>query len=432
MPNINYSKSVPIRHNVDVFVAGGGPAGVCAAVTAARLGNKVFLAEAAGCLGGLGTAGGVPVFMQFTDGVNFLADGIGREIHDKNRDLGKIGGCIKAEILKEIYEDMMKEAGAEFTYFTQLIDVASGGKYADAAILASKSGIFGVKAKIFIDGTGDGDLAVMAGAAYEKGDANGNMMAGTLCSIWAGIDWSKTNLDKQEANLEVAFKDDVFTDKDRHLPGMFKIGETLGSGNIGHAFGVDGTDERSLTLAFVEQRKKLKEYETYYKNYLTGFEKMVLVSTSALMGIRETRRITGDYQLNLEDFKSRASFDDEIGRYCYPVDIHESSPDEEDNKIFKEEFYSLRYAGGESYGIPYRVLTPKGLGNVLVAGRCVSSDRYIQGSIRVMPGCFITGQAAGAAASAAISKNTDTRGFEIKELQKKLREIGGYLPNFKE
>ncbi|MCL1794702.1 MAG: FAD-dependent oxidoreductase [Oscillospiraceae bacterium] len=430
MANISYGKSISVRHDVDVFVAGGGPAGVCAAVTAARLGNKVFLAEAAGCLGGLGTAGGVPAFMQFTDGVNFLAGGIGKEIHDKNHALGKVGGGIKAELLKEIYEDMMIEAGVEFTYFTQLIDVIADGRYVNFAVLAAKSGIFAVKAKIFVDGTGDGDLAVMAGAAYKKGGADGKMMAGTLCSVWAGIDWAKANLDRQEANLALAFKDNVFTDEDRHLPGMFKIGDILGGGNLGHAFGVDGTDEASLTSAFVEQRKKLKEYETYYKNYLTGFENMALVSTGALMGIRETRRITGDYELNLEDFKSRAVFEDEIGRYSYPVDIHASSPSEEDNKIFKEEFKTFRYASGESYGIPYRILTPKDLCNVLVAGRCVSSDRYIQGSIRVMPGCFITGQAAGAAASAAISNNTHTRGFDVKALQKKLKDIGAYLPNY--
>jgi len=422
---INYSKSIPIRHTADVFVAGGGPAGIAAAVTAARLGKKVFLAEAAGCLGGLGTAGGVPAFMQFTDGVNFLAAGIGKEIHDKNAELGKVGTGIRAEVLKEIYEDMMAEAGVEFTYFTQLIDVIKDGAYIEAAILATKSGVYGVKAKIYIDGTGDDDLSVMAGAEYEKGDENGVMMPGTLCSVWAGIDWSKVG-GSQAREFDRAFNDNIFKDKDRHLPGMWKIGDTVGGGNIGHAFGVDGTDEVSLTQAFTEQRKKLKEYEVYYKNYLEGFENMQLVSTGALMGIRETRRIVGDYVLNLEDFLSRAVFDDEIGRYCYPVDIHPSTTDEKAFNNFLDEYHkTMRYSKGESYGIPYRILTPKGLENVLVAGRCVSSDRYIQGSIRVMPGCYITGQAAGAAASLAIDGNTHTRGFAVGALQAKLKDNNG-------
>ena len=431
MANINYSKSIPVRHDVDIFVAGGGPAGVTAAVTAARMGNSVFLAEAMGCLGGLGTSGGVPAFMQFTDGENFLAGGIGREIHDKNVELGKVGNSIKAEVLKEIYEDLMTAAGVKFTYFTHLIDVIKTDKTnnVETAILASKSGIYGVKAKIFIDGTGDGDLAAMAGATYEKGDENGVMMPGTLCSLWAGIDWSRVDLREQSGKLEQAFNDNIFTDKDRHLSGMWRVGDTAGGGNIGHAYGVDGTDEASLTKAFIEQRKKLNQYQIYYRNYLTGFENASIVSTGSIMGIRETRRIIGDYILNLEDFKSRAVFDDEIGRYSYPVDIHPSSPDVEKYNAFLEEFHNFRYGKGESYGIPYRILTPKGLDNVLVAGRCVSTDRYLQGSIRVMPGCYITGQAVGAAANIAIANNTHIRGFDVKILQKKLKEFGGYLPN---
>ena len=429
---INYSKSVPIRHNVDVFVAGGGPAGIAAAITAARLGSKVFLAEAIGCLGGMGTAGGVPLFLQFSDGVNFLAGDIGKEIQNKNAELGKVGDIIRAEILKEIYEDMMQDAGVEFTYFTNLIDVITDGSYVETAIISSKSGIFGVKAKMFIDCTGDGDLSAMAGAEYEKGDENGSMMAPTLCSIWSGIDWNRTNLSKQEENLELAFKDNIFTDKDRHLPGMFKTGDSTANGNLGHAFGADGTDETSLTKAIMEQRKKLREYELYYKKYLTGFENMMLVATPPLLGVRETRRITGDYILNLDDFKSRAVFDDEIGRFSYPVDVHASDSGDKNYRIYAEDFKNLRYGNGESYGIPYRIITPKGLDNVLVAGRCVSSDRYIQGSVRVMTGCYITGQAAGAAAYMAIEKNTHIRGFDIKILQKKLKNIGVYLPNFKD
>ena len=428
MANINYSKSISVKYDVDIFIAGGGPAGIAAAVTAARMGNSVFLAEAMGSLGGLGTAGGVPAFMQFTDGVNFLAGRIGKEIHDKNIELGKVGTGIKAEILKEIYEDMMTSAGVKFTYFTQLIDIIMDGSCAEMAIIAAKSGMYGVKAKLFIDGTGDGDLAVMAGADYGKGDENGVMMPGTLCSLWSDIDWSSV-AGAQDSKLEQAFEANIFTDKDRHLPGMWKVGDTVGGGNIGHAYGVDGTDETSLTTAFIQQRKKLKEYQVYYRNYLAGFEKASLISTSALMGIRETRRIIGDYILNIEDFKSRAIFGDEIGRYSYPVDIHPASPNADNYNAFLEEFHNFRYGKGESYGIPYRILTPKGLDNILVAGRCVSSDRYLQGSIRVMPGCYITGQAAGVAANIAIANNTHTRGFDVKILQNKLKELGGYLPN---
>ena len=210
---------------------------------------------------------------------------------------------------------------------------------------------------------------------------------------------------------------------------MWQVGETVGGGNIGHTFGVDNTDERSITKALIHGRKLVLEYERYYKEYLCGFEKMKLVATGALLGVRETRRILGDYVLCLDDFKGRASFDDEIGRYSYPVDIHASKPDDESYRKFEAEFRTLRYKKGESYGVPYRILTPRGLSNVLVAGRCVSTDRYLQGSIRVMPGCYITGQAAGVAAAIAVEQNTDTRGFPVRELQRRLLALGAYLPN---
>ncbi|MBM3240023.1 FAD-dependent oxidoreductase [Candidatus Poribacteria bacterium] len=436
MMMVAFQRNIPIRHKVDIFVAGGGPAGVSATVAAARQGRSVFLAERHTCLGGMGTAGLVPVFMQFSDGVNMLAAGIGEEILTKLRQAGGTGPdnqfAIRAEVLKRVYDDLLIDAGVNFTFETQLIDIEKKSDRVCLAILAAKSGMFAVEARVFIDCTGDGDLAVWAGAPFEKGDEESNLMPGTLCSLWADIDWDtvkKGGRIRDDSRLEEAFKDNVFTHEDRHLPGMWRVGKNIGGGNIGHTFGVDATDERSVTQALIWARKSLLEYEHYYKKYLKGFENMELVSTGSLLGIRESRRIMGDYVLNLEDFKKRAVFDDEIGRYAYPVDIHASKPDAVNYKKFEEEFKTLRYNKGESYGIPYRILVPQKLSNVLTAGRCVSSDRYIQGSIRVMPGCFITGQAAGVAASIAIEKNTDTRGFSVAELQKRLKEIGAYLPN---
>jgi len=260
--------------------------------------------------------------------------------------------------------------------------------------------LFAIEAKVFVDCTGNGDLCVFAGAPYEKGDADGNMMPGTLCSLWAGIDWDEvrsSGLGAGNSQIEQAFKAGVFTLEDRHLPGMWRVGDILGGGNIGHTFDLDGTDEESLTRAYLWGRKSLLEYERYYKEYLKGFEDMELVATGSLLGVRETRRILGDYILNVNDFKSLAVFEDEIGRYSYPIDIHIAKPDKESYDKFLAEFTSLRLGKGESYGIPYRILTPQGLKNVLVAGRCVSTDRGMQASIRVMPGCYITGQAAGVA-----------------------------------
>jgi hypothetical protein len=437
-----FSRQIPVRHEVDVLVVGGGPAGVAAAVTASRLGARVYLVEATSCFGGMGTLGLVPCFMQFGDGLHFLADGIGREIHDR---LWQAGGAspddrpderfghlsIRSEVLKTLYDDIVSEAGVQFNFHTQLIAVEQGDGKVQLAICAAKSGLFDIKAQVFIDCTGDGDLCAWAGAPFEKGDAQGDMMPGTLCSLWADIDWDAVKHANQnpEELLPGAFTSDIFTNHDRHLPGMWRVGEHMGGGNIGHAFGVDATDEGSLTRALVQGRKTVREYERFYKRYMHGYQDMELAATGSLLGIRESRRILGDYVLNVEDFKRRAVFTDEIGRYSYPVDIHAARPDDALFAQFNEEYNTLRYAPGESYGIPYRSLIPRSLINVLVAGRCISSDRYIQGSVRVMPGCYITGQAAGAAATLALNCRSNTRGVNPSDLQNSLKKLGAYLPN---
>ncbi|HAS81961.1 MAG TPA: FAD-dependent oxidoreductase [Verrucomicrobia bacterium] len=432
-----YRRELTVRYASDVLVVGGGPAGMAAALAAARQGASVRLVESHSCLGGMGTAGMVPAFMQFTDGVNFLAGGVGQQVLEALRAAGGSvpaeGMGIRAEVLKRVYDNLLVDAGVPFTLHTQLVDVVAEQGRVHEAICAGKSGMFAIRAKVFVDCTGDGDLAAFAGATYEKGDADGNMMPGTLCSLWAGIDWPKvraSGLGTGNKRIEDAFKDGVFTLEDRHLPGIWRVGETLGGGNIGHTFDVDGTDDESLTRALQWGRKSLMEYERYYKQYLKGFEAMELVSTGSLLGVRETRRIIGDYILNVNDFNPSSTSEDEIGRYAYPIDIHVARPDKESYDAFCKEFTSMRLGKGESYGIPYRILTPKGLDNVLVAGRCVSTDRSMQASIRVMPGCYITGQAAGVAAAMAAQAETSTRRLDIGDLQARLKAMGAYLPSF--
>ena len=319
---VSFERSLPVRHTPDVLVVGGGPAGIAAALAAASQGASVRLIEAHTSLGGMGTAGMVPAFMQFTDGINFLAGGVGQQVLDALRSAdGTVpadGMGIRAEVPKRVYDDLLAAAGIAFTFHTQLVDVRMNGSRIEEAICAGKSGLFAIRAKAYVDCTGDGDLAARAGANYEQGDADGNMMPGTLCSLWSGIDWQKvreSGLGQGNKRIEEALKDGVFSLEDRHLPGMWRVGESAGGGNIGHTFELDGTDEESLTRAYLWGRKSLQEYERYYKEYLKGFEEMELVSTGSLLGVRETRRITGDYVLKVSDFESRAVFDDEIGRY---------------------------------------------------------------------------------------------------------------------
>jgi hypothetical protein len=147
-----------------------------------------------------------------------------------------------------------------------------------------------------------------------------------------------------------------------------------------------------------------------------------------MLGVRESRRITCDYTLSVQDFIDRADFDDEIGRYCYAVDIHVMNTSKEEMRRFEKEYkQNLRYKKGESYGIPYRSLIPVSFDNVLTAGRCMGTDRQMEASIRVMPGCFITGQAAGTAAALAVDNHGEVRRVSPPALQYALVEAGAYM-----
>lgn len=429
-----YKKELNQKYDTDVFIAGGGPAGFAAAVSCARQGCDVFLAEAHGSFGGAGTVGMVPAFMCFGDGVNFLAGGIGREIRDSlysDRSNDAYGYCINTEQLKRLYDSMALKAGFKFSFFTQLTDVVCDSDgHVEYAVLASKSGMFAVKAKVYIDATGDGDLCAWAGADYGLGDGRGVTMPATLCSLWANIDYSRRNA-RDDSMLEQAIADHIFTLEDRHLPGISDSdpAHRVGGGNIGHCFNINPIDEHSLTQGMLWGRKTLPEYEIYYNKYLKGFENAGMVMTADMLGVRESRRIKGEYTLCAQDFLDRAVFEDEIGRYCYPVDIHIMSPDKQAYEAFKAEYARFSYGPGESYGIPYRCLIPQKLTNVLTAGKCISADRQMQASVRVMPGCYITGQAAGIAASLACRRGGQTRDIDIHQLQSLIMEAGGYLPN---
>ena len=435
METIKFERAIAVKKDVDVFVAGGEPAGVAAAVTAARLGARVFLTERGQCFGGAAALTLVPAFMRFSDGENFVSGGIGREIFDalygKDTPYTEKEYSIDIEALKRIYDNMMEESGAGFLFSSEVIGIECGADGAiEYAVVKGKESLYAVRAKVFIDTTGDGTLAVWNGAPYDKGDGDGAMMPGTLCTIWNNIDWSRAVVelgrDPDNRCLPQAFADGVFTVKGLGLPGMWRFRDDLGGGNIGHVFGVDGTDEESLTKGVIDARRRMPEYEYYYRHYLEGYEYARIVVSGSELGIRESRRILGERVLSVESYFSHEVFDDEIGRYCYPIDLHASA-------IGKKEkldgIYEQDYEKGQSYGIPYGCLLPKNTKNLLVAGRTISADREMMGSARVMPCCYITGMAAGAAAAQATAQGCTVRGVDVKQLQKTLKSLGAFLPN---
>jgi len=442
MSSLTLTRTIPVRHEVDVVVAGGGPAGSSAAIAAARQGASVFIAEGEICFGGMGTSGGLPMLCCFSDEVNFLAGGIGREIHDR---LTANGGAIphrlcktsdlyiQPEALKLVFDELITaEPRIIPSLSTRVIGVEAADGVVSHVICHGKSGIFAVHCGAVVDATGDADICAWAGAPFQKGDARGRMQPGTMVSMWAGIDWPRAEesgcgLWKQSHQLGRAIADGVFTSPDPGMPGIVPTGRTIGNGNVGHLFGIDGTDERSLTAGAMLGRRQMREYGRYFRDYLLGYEGIELCGSASRVGIRETRRIGGDYELTLDDFLARAVFADEIGRYCYPVDVHASTIEDAQDPN-NDDFERLRLKPGESYGIPYRILTPRGLRNVLAAGRCVSADRMVLGSLRVMPGCYITGQAAGVAAAMSAG-GTDAPTLPVDDLLERLHRLGAYLPN---
>ena len=182
-------------------------------------------------------------------------------------------------------------------------------------------------------------------------------------------------------------------------------------------------------MTMITGRKIVPEFEKFYRNYVKGpYAKASVIATGSLLGVRESRRIMGDYVLSEADFRPDSHFEDEIGRYSYPIDIH-PEPGREAYRAFLAEHTSRHLKAGESYSIPYRILLPQKLSNVYVTGRCVSTDQKMQSSIRVMPGCYITGQAAGVGAAMAAAGDGDIRHVDVPTLQQKLKAMGAWLPD---
>ncbi len=430
---MNYVKQLNVKYRTDVLVIGGGPAGVAAAIASARNGKKTMLIEQSGTLGGMGTIGLVPEMMCFDDGINLLSGGVGGEIKRTLFDDECEYKCYNVEVekLKRLYDKMALDSGVELLFFTKVIDVVMKGVDIDYAIVSSRSGMYAVSAKYYIDCTGDGDISVKAGADYEFGDKEGVTMPATLCSFWSGINFNKKVV-PDGFKVGDAYMSGILSQLDLLLPGIKEVDrETgVGGGNIGHAFNVDDTDEKRLTRAMIMSRKIVAEYEKYYRTYVPGCEKANLCLTANVLGVRESRRIVCDYKMNYMDYVNRAVFEDEIGRYNYPVDIHPKAPDEKSIEQFKKDT-ALKYELGESYGISLKALCVKKVNNLFVAGKCISADREMQASMRVMPCCFITGQAAGVASTVCIEDGTDTHSVDYKKVQGKLADMGAYLPNYK-
>jgi len=264
-------------------------------------------------------------------------------------------------------------------------------------------------------------------------------MPPTLCSLFAGIDWAQIKMggingginpaEEQEA-LERAIRDGYFTQPDTHLPGLLRIGKTIGLLNGGHIFHLNALRCKSLTDGMMLGRKLAVEYREFYRKYIPGFENIEHVATATLMGIRESRRIIGEYELNYDDYMARRQFPDQIGVFNNFVDIHPYDLSEEEMERLKHDVMDKKMwmKKGECFGIPYGIIVPKDWNNLWVAGRCNSSDINVHSAIRVMPVAYMLGQAAGTAAAQSIKKGQPACDLDTVELITTLRNTNAYLP----
>ena len=426
MQNLLYQKELSSLGEYDVVVLGGGPSGVCAAAEAAREGAKVLLAEATGMLGGMATSGGVGPLMTSYDreGMRPVVGGLYREIIQR---LDQYDAVITPEdtdspsihtsyiqryhrhvtpidsfILQIILDDMLEEAGVDVLLYTRFADcICKDGKI-DAVVLNCLEGLKSVSAKVYIDCTGNADVAVAAGVQTWKGEAqSGIPQPGTLMFEVDGVE---DDLYKERPTKPV---------KAYRTPakGRYKV-------NHYHVYNVDATDSKSMSIAHREARKQVLDAYRVLHEDTPGFENARLAQVAPVLGVRESRHIEGAYKITVSDVSNGTCFEDRIAAYAFGMDVHSRTPSEFGN--FKIEIADVYY-------IPYRSMLPIGCENLLVAGKTISCESQAAGGLRCMPCAMAMGQAAGLASALCIKDALTLSQIDVKKLQNKLREKGAIL-----
>jgi glycine/D-amino acid oxidase-like deaminating enzyme len=337
-------KQLPYNDSYDVIVAGGGPAGCAAAASAAREGAKTLLIEATDALGGMGTSGLIPFWCGFSNGGGLTSTGLGKRILEAVQSNmphikpGTTDGAIDPEALKRVYDELVTSFGADVLFNTMLSDVdADDSGNINAVIISNKAGLSAYKAKVYVDCTGDADLIAWAGGEFEKGDGLGEMQPSTLCFMLTNVDLYAY----QSIKMNPISPDEKYPlIIDRHSPNCLIGPGTVGF-NAGHIHDVDNTIPQTVSAALIKGRKlALQIRNQLAERNPAAFGNAFLAATASMMGVRESRRIKGDYTLTVEDYKARRTFPDEICRNSYPFDSHETKHE------LVSKFYDLTEKGG--------------------------------------------------------------------------------------
>lgn len=429
------ARTLPVAYDVDVLVVGAGPAGVCAAIAAARAGAKTMLVEAGPAFGGMWTLGMQTHATCLHDGQKVIVGGIAREIVDRLHALGaaedpaeKIVRSPKSyalafdpEYMKCVLDDLVTGAGVLPLLHTLCVHAWGEGNRVIGIVTESKSGRRAIRAGVTIDCTGDADVAFSALAPTLKGREDDlKCQPVTVTFILADVDLDKM---KQWAEANPAERERV--DREAHERGELSTPMRVPLGapqlypgvtyhNVTRVLNVDITRAEDLTRAEIEGRRQVMEIVRYYRRHIPGFEKCRLQAIAPSLGMRESRRIVGEYTLTAEDVLSARHFPDGIARQNYYIDVH--NPD--GAGLEGKSSTTQRPPIGSYYEVPYRCLVPAQREQLLVAGRCLSADRQALGSARVTVCCAQMGQAAGTAAAWAVRRGVIARKIDGAELKR--------------
>jgi hypothetical protein len=409
-----------MQTNHDVIVVGGGPGGVCAAVGAAKEGARVLLVERYGFLGGMATAGLVNPFMPYKVEGRKLTSAVFNELLDRLEAWGALslgGQVFDDEGMKFVLDEMMQEHGVDLLLHSTFTDVEMEDQSISAVQTVGKSGRIDLQGTVYVDSTGDGDLAVLAGAPIEMGRSqDGLCQPMTLCFRIGGVSGepSVSELRQELTGIYLAAKASGEIDMPREdilifatlVPHIFHFNTT-------RVVQRDATDTLDMTAAELEGRRQTAELLDLFRRRSPRFVDAYLVKMAAQIGVRESRRVMGDYVLTVDDVLEAVKFEDGISRSRYPVDIH--SPTGEGTVI-------QHLSPGEFYEVPYRCLVPRNVDNLLIGARCVSSTHEAHSSLRVMPVVAGIGEAAGIAAAWAAREGISPR--EVDGVKLKAAVLG--------
>jgi hypothetical protein len=409
----------------DVLVAGGGPAGLAAAVAAARSRARTALVERYGFLGGMATAGLVNPFMAFHVRGQPIIGGILAEVVERLKAAGGWSSprthlAFDAEALKFVADDMCREAGVKLLLHSWVAAPTVKRGRIESLAIENKSGRQQLAARVYVDATGDADLAARAGVPCNVGrEEDGLTQPMTLCFRMADVAVERMPPHQEINRLydEARAAGEISNPRENVLyfylpaPGVVHFNTT----RVVRRSGVNADD---LTAAELEGRRQVKEMAAFLKAHVPGFEQAYLQTMAPQIGVRETRRIAGEYVVTGADILEARKFGDAVARGNYPIDIHNPAGG---GTVIQG------LPPGESYDLPYRCMIPRRIGNLLVAGRSVSATHEAQAALRIMPICMALGQAAGIAAAMCARRELAPKDLPYRNLRRALRRQGANL-----